>query len=126
MPLLQVLDADNLTLRERLRLKENLSGRSVMSRDGRTMYSVSESGVTILPIGELHTLPRVAATAEDVVFRGNFCDRQLEARQITIEDPGGNATAFKLVSSMAGVTVSPSSGVTPATVTAPCASTARP
>ncbi len=114
---LQILDPENLTVLDRLILPENLSGRSLLSGDGSTMYSVSESGVTIIPIGRLSELPRVVASTEDVSFRGNFCDRQVGTQQITILDPGGNRTAFQLNSRLAGVTVSPSSGVTPATVT---------
>ena len=116
-PQLQILDPENLTVLERINLPENLSGRSVLSGDGSTIYSVSESGVTIIPIGRLSELPRVVASSEDVSFRGNFCDRQVGTQQITILDPGGNRTAFQLTSRLAGVTVSPSSGVTPATVT---------
>jgi DNA-binding beta-propeller fold protein YncE len=116
-PQLQILDPENLAVLERLQLPENLSGRSVLSGDGSAMYAVSESGVTIIPIGLLSAQPRVVASVEDVTFRGNFCDRQVGTRQITILDPGGNRTAFQLNSRLAGVTVSPSSGLTPATVT---------
>jgi len=117
LPQLQILDPENLTVLERLNLPENLSGRSLMSGDGGTMFAVSESGVTIIPIGKLSEQPRVVASVEDVSFRGNFCDRQVGTQQITILDPGGNRTPFQLTSKMTGVTVSPSSGVTPATVT---------
>lgn len=116
-PELQVLDPENLTVLERWKLAENLSGRSVLDGEGRTMYAVSESGVTIIPVGNSAALPRVSASAEDVSFRGNFCDRQVSTQQITIFDPGGNRTAFELRSQLAGLTVSPASGVTPATVT---------
>ena len=116
-PQLQILDAENLTVLERLSLPENLSGRSVLSGDSNTMFSISESGVTIIPIGQLAEQPRVVASVEDISFRGNFCDRQVGTQQITILDPGGNRTPFQLTSRLVGVTVSPSSGVTPATVT---------
>lgn len=116
-PVLQVLDPENLAVYERLQLQENLSGRSIMSSDGEVMYSVSESGVTILPIGRLNQHARVVASVEDLVFRGNFCDRNIGSQQITIHDPGGNRSAFQITSKLAGVSVSPASGVTPATVT---------
>ncbi|MFN0106681.1 MAG: hypothetical protein ACKV2U_31875 [Bryobacteraceae bacterium] len=117
IPQLQILDPENLTVLERLNLPENLSGRSLLSGDGATMYAVSESGVTVLPIGTFSEHARAVSSVEDVSFRGNFCDRQVGTQQITILDPGGNRTAFQLISRLAGVTVSPSSGVTPATVT---------
>ncbi|MBL8241641.1 MAG: hypothetical protein JNM66_29720 [Bryobacterales bacterium] len=116
-PQLQVLEPDNLTVLERLNLQENLSGRSVMSADGAAMYAISESGVTVIPAGRMTEQPRVIASIEDLSFRGNFCDRQVGTQQFTVLDPGGNRTAFQLTSRLAGVTVSPSSGVTPATIT---------
>lgn len=116
-PQLQILDAENLTVLERLNLPENLVGRSVLASDGATMYSVSESGVVIVPIGRLASLPRIAASVEDLSFRGNFCERQVGTQQLTILDPGGNRTPFQISSKQPGVSVSPSSGVTPLTVT---------
>lgn len=115
-PILQVLDADNLRVRERLALAENLAGKSVLSADGATMYAVSDSGVTILPVGSLNRTPRVVASTPDLVFRGNFCDRRVATQEITIQDPGGGRTDFSLTSTLAGVTVTPASGVTPAVV----------
>ena len=64
-PVLQILSEYNLMVRERLVLQENLSGKSVLSSDGSTMYSVSESGVTILPVGQLDRQPRVFASRQD-------------------------------------------------------------
>jgi uncharacterized protein (TIGR03437 family) len=115
-PELQVVDADNLRVRETLQLPENLAGKSVLTDDGSLMYSVSNSGVTILPVGLLHRAPRVQATAEDLVFRGNFCDRRVNTQEIGIVNPGGPATDFTLSSTQPGITFTPSSGVTPATV----------
>ncbi|MEK7405502.1 MAG: hypothetical protein AAB225_10375, partial [Acidobacteriota bacterium] len=115
-PVLVVADADNLTVRERLRLPENLAGKAVLSSNGEVMYAVSSSGLAILPVGTLARLPRVAASQEDVVFRGSFCDRRVMTQEIDIVDPGGGRTDFSLEISLPGVTVSPASGVTPARV----------
>ncbi len=116
-PFLQVLDIDNLAVIERLQLSENLSGRSLMSSDGNTLYSISESGVTIFPIGSLESLPRVAFSGEDVVFQSSFCERQATTRQVVVSGIGGSRVPFTVSTTMAGVTVSPSSGITPATIT---------
>ncbi len=113
---LHVHDADNLAVRERLLLSENLAGKSVLSSDGDTMYAISDSGVTILPVGALTSSPRLVASVEDVVFRGNFCDRRVLTQEITITNPGGGTADFTLTSSNSGVSVSPASGVAPATV----------
>lgn len=115
-PILQVVDADNLAVRERYYLPENLAGKSLLSTDSNTLYSISDSGVLVLPVGSLNNLPRVAAGPEDIVFRGNFCDRRVAVQQITITDPGGGNTPFTLSTSVSGISISPSTGTTPATV----------
>ncbi len=116
-PTLQVVDSSNLMLHERLNLPENLTGKSVLSTDSNTMYAISASGVTVLPVGSLNQMPRVKAQQEDVVFRGSFCNQGVATQQITVTDPGGNNTPFSISSDTAGVTVSPTYGVTPAVVT---------
>jgi uncharacterized protein (TIGR03437 family) len=116
-PVLQVVDSDNLTVRQRFNLPENLAGKSILSSDSNTMYAISDSGVLVLAVGSLNQFPRLAAAQEDVMFNGNSCNRSVATQQIMITDPGGGHTPFVLSSATAGVTVSPSSGVTPASVT---------
>jgi uncharacterized protein (TIGR03437 family) len=114
-PVLQVLDGDNLAVRERLNLRENLSGRSVMSSDGSTMYSLSQSGITVLPVGSLYAEPRVGASKSDLSFHGNFCDRNIASQEVSIVSEGAPAD-FRITSDNPGVRISPASGLTPATV----------
>jgi uncharacterized protein (TIGR03437 family) len=115
-PALEVMDADNLAVRERLRLRERLAGKSVLSADGSVMYAISESGVTVLPVGELERAPRLKASVEQVLFEGSFCDRRVMARQVTLYDPSGGGADFSLSVSAPGVEVTPRTGVAPATV----------
>jgi uncharacterized protein (TIGR03437 family) len=113
---LTIVDADNLAVRERINLPEHLTGRGLMSGDHSTAYFISQSGVLILPVGALDQAPRVIATEEDVVFRGNFCDRRALTQEIGIINPGGGPVDFTVSTASAGVRISPSTGVTPATV----------
>ncbi|MEK7408486.1 MAG: hypothetical protein AAB225_25725 [Acidobacteriota bacterium] len=115
-PLLGILDADNLALRERIRLPENLAGKAVLDSKGDVLYAVSDSGLMILPVGALDKQPRVAARQEALVFRGNFCERGALTQELEVADPGGGRTDFRVSVSAPGVTVSPASGVTPARV----------
>ena len=114
--ILQVLDQDNLAVRERLQLGENLGGKGILSQDNNTAYSISDSGVTIFPIGQLDQISRVKAAAEDLIFQGNFCDKRLITREFALTDSSGAASDFKITSTLAGVSVSPSQGATPATI----------
>ncbi len=116
-PTLQVVAASNLALQERLQLPENLSGKSVLSSDSNTLYSISESGITVLPVGYLGQQPQVLAQQEDLVFRGSLCNPGVATQQLTIVDPGGNRTGFSISSDTPGVSVSPGAAVTPAVVT---------
>ncbi|MCX6625401.1 MAG: hypothetical protein NTY38_30950, partial [Acidobacteria bacterium] len=115
-PILRVMDLDNLYVRERIKLAENLAGKSLLNADGSVMYSVSDSGVLILPVGSLDQAHRVAAGVEDVVFRGNSCDKKVNTQEILIYNPGGGHTDFRLSASINGINFSPSSGTTPAAV----------
>jgi uncharacterized protein (TIGR03437 family) len=116
-PVLTVRDVDNLTLRESLQLPEHLAGRGIVASDRNTMYAASDSGVLVLPVGDLNLSPRLKASVEDLVFRGNFCDRTLATQTFTLSDPGGASVPFSITSSNSAVTVSPKSGTTPATIT---------
>ena len=115
--ILNIVDSDNLTLRDQIPLPENLAGKSILSADNNTMYSISDSGVMVLPIGSLASYPRLSASTEDLLFLGNFCNRNSLTQTFTITDPGGNHTPFSISTTTAGITISPSSGVTPANVT---------
>jgi uncharacterized protein (TIGR03437 family) len=116
-PTLQVVTSNNFTPVSRLQLPENLTGKAVLSSDSNTLYAVSESGVTVLPVGSMAQQPQVTAQQEDLVFRGNFCNQGVLTQQLTIVDPGGNHTPFSITPDTAGIAVSPASGVTPAVVT---------
>jgi hypothetical protein len=115
-PLLQVLDAENLLVRETFRIPENITGRMVLSGAGDQLYSVSDSGVMIFPVGRINQQRRIAISVRDVVARGTFCNRNVITQTITLTDPSGGNTDFQLSTNTQGVTLSPSAGITPATV----------
>jgi hypothetical protein len=112
------MDADNLNVRERIKLPERLAGKSVFNSDESVLYAISDSGVMVLPMAQFDKAPRVTASQEDVVFRGNFCAGGAMTQTIDITDPSGNAVPFQIQASAAtpGITITPSAGVTPARV----------
>ncbi|HTS28943.1 MAG TPA: hypothetical protein VMH81_23895 [Bryobacteraceae bacterium] len=115
-PVLLLMDIDNLTVRDSLFLPENITGREVLTAAGDVLYAVSDSGVMVLPVGRLKQYHRLATNQEDVLVSGNFCNRNVITQNLTITDPGGGNTDFALSVNQAGVTISPSTGITPATV----------
>lgn len=116
-PALLVMDADNLAYRDRLNLAENLVGRAVLNKAATAMYAISSSGVSILPIGSLNSYNRVYPGQEDVLIQTSFCNQSQATQTFTLSDPGGNATDFEITTKTPGISVSPSSGVTPASIT---------
>ena len=117
LPQLTIRDADNLTLLTTLSLPENMAGKTALSKDGSVLYAASDSGVMVLPVGSLNKFPQLVASTTDLVFLGNFCDRNIATKTFVLSDPGGGKVAFTISSSSPGVSVSPSSGVTPAVIT---------
>ena len=117
-PVLHIVDTDNLTVRERIQLPENLAGKSVMSSDMNTMYSASVSGVTILPVGQLPQTAQVAAVQEDVLFQGDACNAGVITRNLDIASLGSAPANFtlSLPQGTTGITLSATSGTTPATI----------
>jgi uncharacterized protein (TIGR03437 family) len=116
-PTMQIVASDNLAVINTINLPENFGGTSVLSSNGSVLYGVSDSGVMVLPVGALKQAPQVVATQSDLVFRGNFCNRNVATQTLTVVNPGGGNTAFSISSNTNGLNVSPATGVTPATVT---------
>jgi uncharacterized protein (TIGR03437 family) len=116
-PTMQIVASDNLAVTNTINLPENFAGSSVLSSDGSVLYGVSDSGVMVLPVGALKQSHQVQATQQDLVFRGNFCDRNVATQSLTIVDPSGGNTAFSISSNTTGLNVSPATGITPATIT---------
>jgi uncharacterized protein (TIGR03437 family) len=116
VPNLSILDTENLLIKESFSIPENITGRMALSAASDMLYAISDSGVTVFPVGRLNQQHRLIASVRDVVARGTFCDHTVITQTITITDPGGGNTDFQLSSNTQGVTLSPSSGITPATV----------
>ncbi len=115
-PALTIMDADNLEVEDTLQLPENITGRMILSPDGNTIYAVSDSGVMVLPIGQLNQAHRVYPSVTDVVAHSNSCSRTAITQTITLSDPGGGQTDFAISGVPNGVTVTPGAGTTPAAV----------
>ncbi len=118
-PLLHFVDTDNLTVRERIRIPENLAGRSVFSSDMNTLYAISDRGVTVFPIGAFATAPRVSTQEEQLLFAFSGCDSGTLKQTLHVIDLGGGHTdfSFAVPASTRGVRFSQVSGTTPANVT---------
>jgi uncharacterized protein (TIGR03437 family) len=118
-PLLNVMDADNMALREQIRLPRYLAGKSVFSPDMNWLYAISDSGMLVLSLEEMERAPRVVASEESLLFTGNFCDRSVQKRTFEVVNPTGAAVDFRISvqTALRGIRISANSQTTPATVT---------
>jgi uncharacterized protein (TIGR03437 family) len=116
LPTLLLMDSDNLTVRDRILIPENMVGRAVLNAAATVLYAISDSGVMVLPVGSLNSYHRLTTAQEDVLVQTTFCNRGPASQPLTITDPGGGRTDFTITSSQPGVTITPAFGTTPATV----------
>ncbi len=122
--MLNLMDADNLYVRRRIQVPEQVQGRLVVSDDGRQLYAVSESGVTYFPLDDLRSEPQVEVKAEDrnLLFQFDFCNQQAQTKTLRIDNAGGAPAQFSLSAafpggaSAPGISFEPSQGVTPAEI----------
>jgi uncharacterized protein (TIGR03437 family) len=115
---LHVVDTDNLTVRERVQLPQNLAGRGVWSSDLSTLYFVSVSGVLVFDVAAFDAAPRVIPLQEDVLLVDETCDRTVVTQTLDLVDPNGRSVDFtlSLPSGAAGIRLSQTSGTTPARI----------
>jgi uncharacterized protein (TIGR03437 family) len=124
--ILHIMDADNLRVRQQLRTAEQITGRIVVTSNGKDLYGVSESGLLYIPLSRLNEYPLLEVRSSDrfVSFDVDACERgEGVTRTIRIENPtGGPPAQFSLTSMLTSsgqrpaIRFQPSTGVTPADV----------
>jgi len=83
-------DSDNLTVRKRIQLaSDDVPDGRCFSSDMTKVYSVSDSGVLVLPVSTLDSLPQLAALQEDVTFQSDVCTRSVISQSIDVVDLAG-------------------------------------
>jgi uncharacterized protein (TIGR03437 family) len=117
---LNVMDADNLFVRQRIRIPERLSGRLVIDAEGEKIYGVGQSGLLYLPIGNISSAANLEIPPDfrSLLFEFNFCARDPQTQTLRIESPDGGSANFQLseASGQGGLLFEPDHGTTPANV----------
>jgi uncharacterized protein (TIGR03437 family) len=108
---LLINDAQNLSIYDGLQLPENLAGKMVMTGDGSTVYALSESGFTIVPLNEASRNPILQPSTATVLLASDQCSSLAEARtaRIEVQNAGRSTTPVTatatLLQSLGGVNV---------------------
>ncbi|MBL8241209.1 MAG: hypothetical protein JNM66_27550 [Bryobacterales bacterium] len=108
---LLINDADNLLIQDGLQLPENLAGKMVMSLDGSSLYALSESGFTIIPLNEVSRNPLLQPSASVLLLASDQCNSAPEGTRTRVDlvNQGRSQTPVTatatLVQSLGGVAI---------------------
>ena len=108
---LMVNDPDNLFINDALQLPENLAGKMVISPDGGTIYALSESGFTIVPLNEAVRNPIIQPSSNAFLLANDQCNSTTEGRTVRLDvvnngrAQGPLAVVPTLLQSLGGVPV---------------------
>lgn len=114
---LLVNDPDNLLINTALQLPENLAGKMVLSIDGGTLYALSESGLTIVPLNTLNQNTLLRPSVQTLLLASDQCQTAPEGRKaVTAMLNDGRSTTpvqatLTLLQSLGGAAAIPGLGV---------------
>src|SRR6267142_1313188 len=116
---LQILRSSSLTPELGLRLSEAITSKIVASPDGQNLFANSTSGLLVIPVGQLSSLPVLDVSAASVVLSVDMCNRTVATASIQVRNAGGGRMTFAAVANNqnAPVILNRGSGVAPANLT---------
>lgn len=87
---LMLNDPDNLLIELGIQMPENLVGNMVINGDGSTIYALSDSGFTILPVSTIRENPLAIPESTVALLVNDYCGVNQEAnrRNIAIQNTG--------------------------------------
>ena len=109
-------DPDNLLIKMGIQLPENLSGKMVISSDGSSIYALSDTGFTIIPIGTLNQNPLAVPSPSVTLLTRDACGvtAATNSATINITNPGrGSVSASAQLLQFPGVPNQPSPSTAP-------------
>ncbi len=113
-----VNDSNALGIQLGIRLPENILARMVITADGKNAWSLSESGVTYLPLSTLYNNPILQLSGTVVYMEQDPCNPGLVTGQVQVLNAGtGTLTYGVNIPTTAALTYQVNTGVAPATIT---------
>jgi uncharacterized protein (TIGR03437 family) len=116
---LQVMRSSSLTPQLGLRLPEAIQTKIISSSDGQNLFANSTSGIMVIPVGNLNSLPILDVSTTNVVLSRDLCNRTIATATVQIRNAGGGRLTFgaQVNNANAQVILNQRSGVAPATLT---------
>lgn len=115
---LQVMRSSSLTPQLGLRLPEPITSKIISSSDGQYLFANSTSGLLVIPIGQLSSLPILDVSATNVVLSVDMCNRLVATATVQVRNAGGGRMTFAATMNIqnAPVILNRGSGVVPSTL----------
>jgi uncharacterized protein (TIGR03437 family) len=91
---LMLNDPNNLLVHMGIQLPENFDGKMVISADGTSMYGLSDSGLTAVPVGTIAQSPIAVPSAQAVIVTGDECGVTAQTASATVNLTNGGKGSF--------------------------------
>jgi uncharacterized protein (TIGR03437 family) len=123
LAVLEVMRSSSLTPQLGLRLPEVIQSKIIASPDGQNLFANSTSGLLVIPIGQLQSLPILDVSTTNVVLSRDMCNRTVATASVQIRNAGGGRMTFSATTSgttvtgTSGLILNQRSGTAPATLT---------
>ncbi len=116
---LQVLRASSLTPQIGLRLPETILSKIIASSDGQNLFANTASGLLVIPVGQLSTMPILDVSTTNVVLTVDPCNRTIATTSVQVRNLGAGRLTFAVAvnNQTAPVILNRGSGVAPSTLT---------
>ena len=116
---LQVLRSSSLTPQLGLRIPETINSKIIASADGQNLFANSTSGLLVIPIGQLTSLPILDVSTTNVMLSVDPCNRTIVSANVQVRNAGGGRLTFSATMNnlAAPVALNRGTGVAPTNLT---------
>src|SRR6185436_1743554 len=108
---LQILRSSSLTPELGLRLPEAIATKLITSADGANLFANSASGLLVIPVGQLNSLPILDVSTTNVVLSVDMCNRTIATATVQVRNAGGGRMTFAATANNPAVVLNQRTGV---------------
>lgn len=113
---LLISDPQNLAIKLGIKIPESILNRMVMTSDGASAWSLSQSGLIYLPLSTLYDYPIIQPETTAVFLASDPCNRGVTTASLRVLNLGKGRLSFNFATPPSALVAEISSGLAPATV----------
>ncbi|MCC6538485.1 MAG: beta-propeller fold lactonase family protein [Bryobacterales bacterium] len=111
-----LMSSRHLGVRMGLRMPESILGKIVLTQDGETMIASSESGIIVIPIGQLFEQPLLAPETTTVFLASDLCNKGIARATVRINNIGSGKLTYTVPAVTTALVTEVTSGLAPSSV----------